>query len=98
MLLIFEIILSIAAWRKGWRGWALIPSGSVLVIAFIVGAVAGATGYSQTQVRDLTVALLPLDLLCVGVLIWMAAKGRKIVAVASQRLDPKEMEVAANRA
>ena len=98
MLLILEIILTIVSWRKGWRGWALLPAGIVGFIAFIIGAMAGAAGYSGTQVRGLTVAILPLDLLCVGVLVWMASKGRKRVLSVAQRVESKEMEVAVSKA
>jgi len=98
MLLILEIILTIVSWKKGWRGWALLPLGTVLFIGFMVGAMAGAAGYSEVQVRQLTVGLLPLELISIGVLAWMAAKGRKGVPVAAQRVESKEMQIAVNKA
>ena len=33
MLLILEIGLTIAAWKRGWKGWALLP----LAISFCIG-------------------------------------------------------------
>ena len=37
MLLILEILLTISAWRKGYKGWALLPVGLALFIGFRLG-------------------------------------------------------------
>jgi hypothetical protein len=37
MLLIAEIILTVFAWRKGWKWYSLIPGGSALFLGFCVG-------------------------------------------------------------
>ena len=37
MVLIIEIALTMAAWRKGWKGWALFPIISDFVVGFILG-------------------------------------------------------------
>ena len=42
MLLIIEVALTIA-WRKGWKGYALLPVGISLVIALFTGAAVGAS-------------------------------------------------------
>jgi hypothetical protein len=82
-MIIIEIILTIAAWVRGWRGWALIPGVSVFLIGFMVGAMARAMGHSEIQTGQLTAILLPIELVSVGVLIWMAAKGkRRVLSVA----------------
>jgi hypothetical protein len=39
MLLIAEIWLTVAAWKKGWRGWALLP----IALAIMAGLIAGGT-------------------------------------------------------
>lgn len=44
MLLIIEVALTIAAWKKGWRGWALLPGGVTLLMGFLLGAMMGAAG------------------------------------------------------
>ena len=37
MLLILEIMLTISAWRRGYKAWALLPVGLVLFIGFLIG-------------------------------------------------------------
>lgn len=44
MLLIVEIILTVVAWRKGWRWWALLPVGVAQIVAFVSGFVIAASG------------------------------------------------------
>lgn len=44
MLLIVEIILTVFAWRKGWRWLALLPVGIAHVAAFVSGLAIGASG------------------------------------------------------
>jgi hypothetical protein len=68
MLLIAEIWLTIRAWRKGWKGWALLPAGCTLVLAFSVGVALGDTSLKEANL--FSVGLI-LDLLLVGVLAVM---------------------------
>ncbi len=44
MLLILEIILTVTAWKKGWRWWALLPVAIAFGSAFLTGFVIGASG------------------------------------------------------
>lgn len=37
MLLILEIMLTISAWRRGFKAWALLPVGLVFFIGFLIG-------------------------------------------------------------
>ena len=76
MLLIAEILLTIAVWRKGWRGWALLPMAIVLGLAFIIGSVAGAGGASEETL--LAVGLI-LDFAGIAALIMMTARAPKRV-------------------
>ena len=71
MFLIIEIILTVTAWRKGWRGWALLPMGIVLGIAFVIGVAIEASGGSVENVFG--VALM-LDISGIVALIIMTAK------------------------
>lgn len=71
MFLIIEIILTVTAWRKGWRGWALLPMGIVLGIAFVIGVAIEASGGSVENVFG--VAFM-LDILGIVALIIMTAK------------------------
>jgi hypothetical protein len=36
-----EIFLIIVAWRRGWKGWALVPSAIGFMINLMIGASAG---------------------------------------------------------
>lgn len=73
MLLILEIILTVAAWRRGWKAWALTPIAIGLSIGFMLGFVIGASGGSMDGV--VAVGLL-LDLTVVGTLVAMVASPR----------------------
>ena len=67
MLLIAEIILTVFAWRNGWKWLALLPVG----IAFIIGLIIGASG-----VTDLS-GVIFIDIIAVIALIIMVSKSKK---------------------
>ena len=71
MGLVIEIALTIAAWRRGWRWYALIPLVVAGSIGFSAGFVVGAFGGT---VMSLLPYLILLDLACIVVLIVMVAK------------------------
>lgn len=78
MLLIIEIILTIVAWRKGWRYKSLIPMGSALVIGFLLGFGVGLSGGSLASVSGLAITL---DVLAVIALIVLCVvKPKQIVS------------------
>jgi len=72
MLLILEIALVVTVWRKGWKGFALVPA----VVALIAGAAMGAMGSP-------TWALTLVDVALIGVLSVMATQGRPTAEVGS---------------
>lgn len=74
MLFIVEIGLVVAAWRKGWRGLALMPLGITLGLAFLIGGAVGASGGS---IEDAIPVLLLVDFACIGVLIGMVVRAPK---------------------
>jgi hypothetical protein len=82
MIGILEIVLTIYAWRNGWRWRALLPVGGALVVAFMIGVLAGVAGITEAQNPQLQIALIPLDLAAVGILIGMCAKVKKQAAEA----------------
>ena len=76
MLFIAEIILTVVAWRKGWRWQALMPLGIGLVI-----------GFSFIPITEAVAGFLLGELL-MGVVIELAV----ILALASMvRHGPKEL-------
>lgn len=64
MLLALQVILTIQAWRKGWRFLALLPVGTVLFLVYSLTSI-------MTDFDNLFVPALCLDLLCVGALSTM---------------------------
>jgi hypothetical protein len=44
MLLIIEVMLTVAVWRKGWKGWGLLPIGIVMLTGFAAGLAGMDTG------------------------------------------------------
>jgi len=94
-LLILELILTVVAWRKGWRGWALLPGAIVLFMAFTAGFIGGAMGFTETQIRQLTLAILPFEFTGIGILIWMSSKGRKRADAGLKERIPENSAVAA---
>jgi len=70
IMLILEIVLTIVAWRKGWKAWALLPLGA----GFGLGVIMGLLGIIPDETSALW--LVP-DLAAIIALIIMAAKGRQ---------------------
>jgi hypothetical protein len=81
LMLIIQISLTVSAWRKGWKGWALLPMAIELTLAFIVGAAVGASGGS---VEDLWGPFFLVDLLTVAALITMACRAPRKEAQAAR--------------
>jgi len=75
MLLIAEIGLTIWAWRRGWKGWALLPPVLALAIGFIVGLTANP--YDYNAMDSLMGIGLVMDIVCIIVLIIMVAVPRR---------------------
>jgi hypothetical protein len=74
MLLILEIWLTIAAWRKGWGALALLPIGAMLLIGFCIGLAVGASGGGTAE---LMAPALVVELLGILTLIVMASVAPK---------------------
>lgn len=73
-MLILEIILTIFAWRKGWRWLALLPMGIALLIGFIIGISIGANGGNVSSIGG---GAIVIDIMAVIALIVMLVKGPK---------------------
>jgi hypothetical protein len=76
MLLILEIVLMIAAWKRGWKWWVLLPPviqlSSILLVRLIIKAV----GWLQPAVG--VVGIIG-DVLLVLTLIIMIIKRHRVI-------------------
>jgi hypothetical protein len=72
MLLIAEIVLTVIAWRKGWRSRALLPLGIAGGVGFILGILIGVTHAAPVY----RLAGLPLDVGAVIALVIMSSHPR----------------------
>jgi uncharacterized membrane protein YfcA len=70
-MLIIEIILTIFAWRKGWKWLSLIPLGAALLLGLLMGFFVGASGGDLNAAKGLAIFL---DLLAIVALIVMVSK------------------------
>ncbi|MFQ5728845.1 MAG: hypothetical protein ACE5GN_00600 [Waddliaceae bacterium] len=75
-MLLIEIILTITAWNKGWRWWALMPAIIVFGISFIAGLVIGASGGTIQNI----VPFLLLDVFLIISLISLISSPKKTTA------------------
>lgn len=71
-MLILEIILMIAAWRRGWRWRALVPMGVGMGLGFVIGGVIGASG---GDVEDSKGLFILMDIVLIFILLFMSAWG-----------------------
>jgi hypothetical protein len=69
-MLILEIVLTIAAYRRGWKGYALLPGALALLAGFLVGLAAQANGGTAAA----TPAAILVDIACIVALIVMARR------------------------
>jgi len=76
MITVLEIILTISAWKRGWRWRALLPLAVGCAAAFLVGAAVGAGGGS---VEDALPIAVLLELGVVGSLITLVARAPRPV-------------------
>jgi len=74
LALLIEICLISKAWKKGWRGWALLPVAIGWAFCFMVGLAVGATGGSVDAVFGIS---LLAEVGIITVLAVMAAKERQ---------------------
>ena len=73
MLLIAEIILTVFAWRNGWKWFALLPMGIAMLIGFCIGFIVGYSGNDY----DLSGVFI-LDIIAIIVLIIMISVEKKV--------------------
>lgn len=69
-MLIIEIILTIVAWGRGWRWLSLIPLGSLMLLAILIGL-------SIPLALSNPLQFIWLDVLAIIALIIMIAQPRR---------------------
>jgi hypothetical protein len=77
MLIVIELFLTVLAWRKGWKGYALLPLGIAVVAGAVIGAGMGGTMPVEDALQAAKVAGVVIDLAATGILIAMTARPRK---------------------
>jgi hypothetical protein len=75
-MLLVEIILTIIAWVRGWKWWALLPLGIALAIGFFVGVGIASTG-GTINTNDM-MSFIWVDILAVIALGIMCFKKREV--------------------
>ncbi len=77
---ILEIILTITAYRKGWKAIALIPIGVTLLVGVMSGlAIRAGAGSLQAAAPVGFIA----DVICVAVLAGLTSRGPKTVFIST---------------
>lgn len=87
MLLIIEIALTVWAWMRGWKGFALLPLAIALPVGFVVGFVIGASGGNAQGGAALGIGVF-LDLAAIVALVFMIAMPRKSKARMQSQVPP----------
>lgn len=88
--LLIEIGLTYKAWKKGWKGWALMPMVIGMACAFLIGMAIGATGGDPEAALVVGVFI---DLAVIVALAVLASKRPQCQLVSEE--GGKEPEVAA---
>ena len=90
MLLIVEIMLSVSAWKKGWRGWVILPW------AVLLTAVMALSGGAANEDEAFAIGL-GCDVVLILVLAAMTATvhGNKTEATSQNQTGHEAVHVAA---
>jgi hypothetical protein len=78
MILVAQVLLTVQAWRKGWKGWALLPMGVALLLGLLLGSV-------TDDVERLVVPGLIGDLLSLAALIGLSVRGSQPAPAPTQQ-------------
>lgn len=78
MILILEIVLTVLAWRKGWKWKALLPPGIGFMTAFLMGI---AIEVSGGNVNSAVGVGLVIDLgVIISLIIMLASEPKRAIA------------------
>ena len=86
LIVIVGIPLIITAWKRGWKGWALLPIPLGLLTSFLIrfiwGAIVGPEAATEAYINAHNTELMMIDLLSLltsfAVLIGMIIKPRRL--------------------
>lgn len=73
-MIIIEIILTIIAFKRGWKWTALWPVGGAILFGFFMGIFLGLTGGSIEEAKSIVIVG---DIIAVIILIWMISSPKK---------------------
>lgn len=88
-MLIIEIVLTVFAWRKGWKWLALLPMGLALIIGALIGFAIGTSGGNVTGATGFGIAL---DVFAIIALIIMMAKPPKLETNVEELKDSTQLK------
>jgi hypothetical protein len=77
MLLFVEFILTIIAWKRGWKWWAILPAAIAMIAGFIVDLVVGALGMHDFYTGLVSIIL---DAFIILALVIMIIRRRQVKA------------------
>ena len=87
-MLFLEIMLTIAAWRRGYKGFALIPVGLALLVGFLIGL-----NNPEMATSDDILSFIWIDILAVVVLGVMIILGKNPEEDESLKVDASSESV-----
>jgi hypothetical protein len=78
VLLIAEIGLTVWAWTRGWKAWALVPLAFGLFLSFVAGYMIGSFNPEMTEdeIADIVSYFIIADIAIVIILLVMAIVGK----------------------
>lgn len=89
-MLIVEIILTVLAWRRGWKWLALLPVGIALLIGFAIGFGIGLSGGDASSISGGTVVI---DVLAIVALVIMLIYKREEKPLTDEKETSKTLEL-----
>jgi hypothetical protein len=77
MLIIIQIVLTIFAWKKGWKWYSLIPVAVAFGVGFFIGIGVGSAGGSVSDLSGVVVLDI-LAIVALAIMCFVAPKSKQI--------------------
>jgi|GEM_PF-2894989 len=71
-MLFLEIFLTVVAWKRGFKAWALLPTGAAVLMGLLIGL-----SNPEIAEGDNFFGLIWIDILAVAALVFMVVAGAK---------------------